>query len=227
MKTSLFLLSFLLVSSSFSYARELVLNFMNPTKDSPKAAFLYSPDFQIHLDALPRRNFTLPVEIPPGELTLYLVSQLPTDEVPLPIGAPKLIIPEHYGRVAVILLHDQSNSVFPARPAVIDASSEQFQPGSTLICNFTNSAVTGTLGPEKVRIRPKNITYIPMPQVEETTYKVVLDSVLPEQDSLPRPLIRAYWRLYPSHRQFVFITQRTNSTGLQVTSLLDAASLGK
>lgn len=212
------LLLYLLLCASLQ-GREIIINFINPAPDSPRDVYLIGEKVKVALE-LPKRNFTRRIKIPSGNQTLYFVKELPTEEKPIPLESPKVLIPEGHKSAAIFLLYDKENNVLPMKPLVINTSTAKFKAGQSLVCNFSPYGVTGKLGDVALKVAPYKRRIVGSSRFGTGTYETHINFTRTGETET-HPLFKGYWRHYPEHRQFIIITKKEAFDKPHIHSLLD------
>jgi len=205
----------LLLTLSICSGRDLIINILNPTTDTPREAFLVQDRFVTPVD-IPKRNFSPKVTIPAGDLSLSLVAKLPPKGEPIPSNAPKIQIPADWQAVIVILLADDSNDIFPVRPLVLNADRSGFSDGKILACNFSKTPIISHLEDRSTNVYPGKFSILNPPK-GEGTYGVTIERLI---ENKPLPLFSGKWRSYSDRKQILFITPSNRPGKPRVKSLM-------
>jgi len=206
----------LFLTLSLGSARDLVLNILNPTPDTPRTGYLVQQTFSAEIK-LPKRNFTPRIPIPTGDLSLSLVAALPAEGTPPPTGAPKIRIPADWQRVIVVLIAAPSNPVFPVRPLVLNENQKGYQKGDILACNFSQTQIIANLGKNSTAIKPGQRLILTPPDSDGRIYHTTIDRI---EEGKTLPLFSGKWRKYDDRKQILFITPSHRPGRPRISSLL-------
>lgn len=177
--------------------------FLDGPDDAPSTLHLFDGTGSREVD-LPRLNFSKVYELPAGDLSLHLLPQPPADPESLPPGAPSTKIPAGLTDFYLLLTHDPANPVAPVRMQAIDAGADKLKSGQMLWFNLTENPVGGTVGSEKLVIRPRSRVILDPPARGHTDYPVDLDYRIPGKEPL-YPLCETRWQHDPRSRSVAFI----------------------
>jgi len=211
------ILALLLLVMPLVEGREIVFYLLNPLKDCPREIYLVGPKMSLPVD-LPTRNFSEDYDLPPGDLTLALMRKPLEEGEIVPASAPKITLPMTMKRAAVILVPSTKNAKMPVRPILVDLSS--MKNGSAIFYNFSNNRVFGELGGEKMHISPRGTYTMNTSKMSGATFPVEISCLKPGAQD-PVPMISAYWKSYPKHRQFTFIVDVPNRPAPVVKTVLE------
>ena len=153
---------------------------------------------------LPRMNFSKVYELRPGALTLCLLPNAVDDPDLVPPGAPTVKVPAGTADFYLLVTSDPDNKVAPVRLQVINANAERLKRGQMLWFNLTKNTVGGTVGSEKLAIKPNSRVTLDAPARGNTNYPVDLAFRIPGKKPL-YPLCETRWRHDPRSRSVAFI----------------------
>ena len=203
-RVSLFLWWTLACAMPLHAARTARAIFIQPPDGSVEKAILFTGTTGIEIE-LPQRNFSREVSLPDGELTLAVLTQVPTKDGPVPPLAPVIKIPASWSRCLILLFPDSNNKVFPAHAVPFNASMDQFPVGHTMVFNVSRATVMVKLGKEEVRVKPGQSASVKPPLEKFGDYLVAIDCAF-AGDKEATPLCRSTWRHDPQSRQILLIT---------------------
>ena len=153
---------------------------------------------------LPRMNFSKVYQLPPGALSLNLLPTPLADPTKLPPGAPSVLLAEDVTDFYLLVTSDPANTVAPVRMQIINAGADKLRAGQMLWFNLTKNMVGGTVGSEKLAIRPNARVTLDAPAKGNQDYPVNLTFRIPDNEHL-YPLCETRWRHDPRSRSVVFI----------------------
>lgn len=153
---------------------------------------------------LPRMNLSPVYELPPGNLTLSLLTAPPADPTKLPPGAPSAKVPETFIDFYLLVSSDPSNKVAPVSMQVINAGMDRLRAGQMLWFNLTEHQVGGVLGSEKLAMQPKSTVTIDPPVSGAKDYPVNLAYRIQGKEHL-YPICETKWLHDPRSRSLAFI----------------------
>lgn len=153
---------------------------------------------------LPRLNLSKVYQLPGGPLRLRLLPAPLSDPKLVPADAPSADVAETVGDIYLILGHDPSNPIAPARMQVVDASSSKLARGHMLWYNITPHEVGGIIGGSKLALKPNSKLILDPPASGNTDYDVKLAyRIAGEKDY--DPICETKWLHDPRSRAIVFV----------------------
>lgn len=180
--------------------------FLDGPDSAPETLHLFDGTSSQEVD-LPRMNFSKVYELPAGDLVLQLLPGPIEDPEMVPAGAPSAKVPASVGDFYLLLTSDPANKVAPVRMQVINASSERLKRGQMLWFNLTKNTIGGTVGSEKLVIKPGSRTTLDPPAGTNTSYPVDLAFRIPGKEHL-YPLCETRWNHDPRSRSVAFIISK-------------------
>ena len=177
--------------------------FLNGPDDAPEKLHLFDGVKSREVE-LPRMNFSVVYELPPGALNLRLLSSPVIDPAKIPTGAPSATVAETMTDFYLLLTSDPANTVAPVRMQVINAGADKLKAGQTLWFNLTQNVVGGTLGSQKLAIQPGARETLDAPTSGNKNYQVKLAFRIPGDEQI-YPLCETQWLHDPRSRSVAFI----------------------
>lgn len=153
---------------------------------------------------LPRMNFSKPYILPPGPLNLRMLTQPVLLPEELPAGAPTAVVPADMRDCYLLVSADPGNAVAPVRLQVVDAGTSKFRTGQILWFNLSPHHVGGTVGSEKLKLKPQSRTVMNSPANKRERYPVDLAFVV-NGDKRLHPLCETAWLHDPRSRMVAFV----------------------
>lgn len=183
--------------------RTIRILFLNAPQDAPFRVHLHDGRASQEVE-LPRMNLSEPYEVPAGLLNLRLLAAPVEQPELVPPDAPAVVIPEAIGDAYLLCVSDPSNPVVPVQMKVVDAGKDKFRDGQMMWFNLTPFAVAGTLGKEKVRLRPQGRALVDAPVTKPDSYPVSISYMI-QGDERVYPICETRWMHDPRSRQLVFV----------------------
>lgn len=112
-------------------AREMRTIYLPGAGKAIEKAFLVNASEHLQIE-FPQRNLSPAVELPPGDLQLVVLPELPAKGQSIPKEAPVIRIPESWERCIVVFLGNPENPVIPVRAIPLHFGGEDFALGNTL-----------------------------------------------------------------------------------------------
>ena len=175
---------------------------------------------------VPRMNLSMPYEMPPGALTLRLLSSMPAEGQPANPGAPSGTVGESVGSFYLLVTADPSNKTVPVRMQVIDASADRFKNGQMLWYNLTANDVSGQVGNQKVAIKGRSRTITDPPASAAGDYNVNLSYRIAGNPAA-YPVCETRWLHNPQARTVLFIINEGTSPIPRILAFPDNPEDGK
>jgi hypothetical protein len=188
--------------------------FFDGPDDAPEKLQLFDGATTREVD-LPRMNFSMVYELPPGALTLRLLPSPPQDPTKIPAAAPSATLAGDITDFYLLVTSDPANAVAPVRMQIINAGSDKLKRGQMLWFNLTKMTVGGTLGSEKLVIQPNSRVTLDPPASRNEDYAVNLTFRIPGDERL-YPLCETKWRHDPRSRSVAFINADPESRSPRV-----------
>jgi hypothetical protein len=189
--------------------------FLSRPKTAPNKIHLFDGAGSIEVD-LPRMNFSKVYKLRPGALRLHLLPSPLDDPAKVPSGAPTATVSENITDFYLLVTSDPANPVVPMRMQIINAGADKLKTGQMLWFNLTKNAVAGTVGSEKLVIKPASRVTLDPPATGNKNYPVDLVFRLPDNE-LIYPLCETQWRHDPRSRTVAFII---NEQGVRAPRIL-------
>ena len=142
-------------------------------------------------------------------LKLRLLTSPVADPESIPADAPAAVVPEDHADFYLLITSDRQNPVAPVRMGIINANDTHLARGQMLWFNLTDKAVAGTVGREKITIKPGARELIKEPRSGKGDYPVDLYFLI-KGDNFIHPLCETQWRHDPRSRSLVFIMTENN-----------------
>lgn len=202
------LLTFLALSTAAAFAQSAPKHtcrilFLDGPDAAPDTLHLFDGATSREVD-LPRMNFSKVYELRPGDLMLRLLPGPVDDPEKIPSGAPSAKLPAGTTDFYLLLTSDPTNKVAPVRMQVINASADRLRRGQMVWFNLTKNTIGGTVGSEKLVIKPNSRVTIDPPARSNSNYPVDLAFRIPGKEHL-YPLCETKWRHDPRSRSVAFI----------------------
>ena len=193
--------------------------FLGASDTDPESLYLHDGKASQE-EELPRMNFSKPYVLPPGALTLRLLSSPPPEEKAPAASAPSAAVAETAGDIYLLVSPDPSNKTVPVRLQVIDASADRFKAGQMMWYNLTAHDVGGQVGKQKLALKARSrlITDAPSGGAEE--YNVNLSYRVTGKESL-FPLCETRWVHNPAARTVLFVINEPGSRAPRVMGFPD------
>jgi hypothetical protein len=153
---------------------------------------------------VPRMNLSVPYEMPPGALTLRLLTSMPAEGQPVAAAAPSGAVGESIGSFYLLVTADPSNKTVPVRMQVIDASADRFKNGQMLWYNLTANEVYGQVGKQQVAIKGRSRAITDPPATAAEDYNVNLSYRIAGNPAV-YPVCETRWLHNPQARTILFI----------------------
>ena len=202
------LLTFLALSTATALAQSAPKHtcrilFLDGPDSAPDTLHLFDGATSREVE-LPRMNFSQVYELRPGDLVLRLLPGAVDDPEKIPKGAPSTKVPAGVADFYLLVTSDPSNKVAPVRLQVINANADRLKRGQMLWFNLTENTIGGTVGSERLAIKPSSRVTIDPPARSNSNYPVDLAFRIPGKEHL-YPLCETQWRHDPRSRSVAFI----------------------
>lgn len=196
-------LIFIVLLPATSFGRSARAMFLGATADMPKEAILLIGGGLVTVD-LPSRFLSPEIELPSAPSTAVVLQTRPLPDEEINPAAPVIRFPEESTRCLLLFIPDASNSVFPARVIVIDASPSKFPAGNTIIFNLSKANIAGKFGDQEVKVGAGQKRVLNPPRSDAGSYPVhVACQISPDADWVT--LCSSTWRHHPKVRQLMFV----------------------
>lgn len=210
---------FLLSSIPSEAARKVRAIFIQPSDAKIEKAYLQT-DTKTEEIELPQRNLSPEVELPDGDITVTVHAQFPPPKAPVDPAAPMFKIPAAWNRCILLFFPDPTGKGFPARVIPVNASSDIFKVGHTLVYNVSSATVLGRFGEQTVKVEPGKSATIRPPVSGFGSYPVAVDCSYPDSTQ-PMAICRSSWWHDPEARQILFVTPASGSKVPRIWGVLD------
>ncbi len=188
--------------------------FLNGPDNAPEKLHLFDGVKSREVE-LPRMNFSMVYELPPGALNLRLLSSPALDPTKIPAGAPSAAVAETMTDFYLLLTSDPTNTVAPVRMQVINAGADKLKAGQTLWFNLTQNTVGDTLGTQKLTIQAGARETLDAPTSGNQNYQVKLAFRIPGDEQI-YPLCETQWLHDPRSRSVAFIINENGARSPRV-----------
>ena len=193
--------------------------FLDRPADAPVELYLFDGASSQKVE-LPRMNLSPVYKLRPGALKLSLLPAPADDPKNIPAGAPSATVPENQTDFYLLVASDRNNKVAPVTLRVVNANDDQLGRGQMLWFNLTDKAVAGTVGREKVALKPGARELVKEPRGGKGDYLVDLYFRV-EGDDFVHPLCETSWRHDPRSRSLVFLISEGNRRAPRVFAFYD------
>lgn len=210
------LLFLFVIATAAADARTCRALFFQRPADGPKEVFLHDGKKESRLE-LASLNFSAPVDLPKGDLTLRFTAGAGEP----PAGAPSVEFPASWSDCYLIFSSDPENPVLPVRVQAINASPTEMKKGDMVWINMTGSTLAGTLGDTKLDCGPLSQVKVAAPLANDGDYPVSIDYT-PAGKETPLPLARTNWRHSKTDRMIVLVATDSARGGVpSIVSIRD------
>lgn len=183
--------------------------FVAAPEDAPKTLYLNDGTKTQQVE-LPSLNFSDVYKLAPGNITLRLFPSLPTEQQPIPEGAPSGAVRETIEDCYLLLVSDPKNPVAPLKCQVVDANPAGFRSGQMMWLNLTPYLVGGQLGSRTLRLMPNSQSIVDSPKDGAGTYPVKI-GYDPGDDKKAAMIVSTQWPHNPGGRNVIFVMMLPNS----------------
>ncbi|WP_411845102.1 hypothetical protein AAFN60_14650 [Roseibacillus persicicus] len=194
--------------------------FLNAPSSSPTTLFLFDGKESREVE-LPRMNFSPTYTLPGTEgLTLFFTPNQVSTLEEVPAGSPSVKVPSGTSDFYLLLSTDESNSVAPIRPQLVNAKFDQFKTGEILWFNLTSATVAGQVGEEKLALKPRSQGRTLAPDSAQKNLSINLAYRLQKDDPV-YPICETTWPHDSRSRKVAFIFQEPNRRAPRVLAFND------
>jgi hypothetical protein len=127
--------------------------FPERSQDAPTEAYIFDGKRSQKV-LLPNLNFTEVIELPLGEITIYMTPNALDDPKAFPNGAPSVSIPANQTDIYLLVFSDPKNKILPIRIETVNIDKSEFKAGETMWFNFTKQKIAAKLGQTEFFIEP-------------------------------------------------------------------------
>ena len=177
--------------------------FLDRPDDAPRTLYLFDGATSREVE-LPGMNLSPVYKLPPGALNLRLLATPASDPKTISPDAPAVLVPEASTDFYLLVTSDRKNPVAPVRLNVINADETSLGRGQMLWFNLTDKAIAGTVGKEKITLKPGARELMREPHSGKGDYPVDLYFRIKGDDFI-HPLCETQWHHDPRSRALVFI----------------------
>lgn len=180
--------------------------FLDRPVGAPATMHLFDGKASREVD-LPGMNLSKVYQLPPGKISLALLSTSLADPEQPPPGAPSASVPETATDIYLLVTADPANKVAPVRLQVVDAGAAKFRRGQTLWFNLTELTVGGKLGSETIVLKPGSRAVMDAPTDGPGGYPVNIAYRNGDNGNL-YPICETRWTHDPRARSLGFVITR-------------------
>lgn len=180
--------------------------FLDRVPDSPRTLHLFDGKGSREVD-LPGMNLSKVYDLPPGRISLALLTSPLDDPEQLPPGAPTATVPETATDIFLLVMSDPANKVAPVRMQIVDAGAENLRRGQTLWFNLTDHTIGGRLGSERIVLKPRSRSVMNAPVNGAGHYPVSI-AYRREGDEHLHPICETQWTHDPGSRGLGFMISK-------------------
>lgn len=173
--------------------------------DSPKSLQLFDGESCREVE-LPQMNLSQVYPLRAGRITLSLLNEAVTGPKEVPEGSPSVDVPEDVRHVYLLIRHDPENKQIPLKMIMINANHDRLGLGEMLWMNLSDSVVSGSVGSQKIEIKPGEEILLKAPSAVKGDYAVEL-AFRADGENVTRPLSESRWRNDPRGCSIVFIVK--------------------
>lgn len=193
--------------------------FLNPPPAAPQKLFLYDGITSREVE-LPQMNFSDVYQVAPGEITLRLLTKAVVKPEEVPAGAPSAKVAAGTVDFYLLATGDPSNTTVPVRMQVIDAGADKFKKGQMMWYNLSPNAMGGTVGSEKLAMKPQSRAVIDAPAKGSESYPVDLSYLIPGDPKF-HSICQTKWTHDPRSRMVMFVYGGEDNRVPQVAGFKD------
>lgn len=196
--------------------------FLNPPAEAPRKLFLFDGSSTQEVE-LPEMNFSDVYQISAGDAPLRLLAKQAAKPEEIPAGSPKASIPAGVVDFYLLATPDPANTTLPIQLQVIDASALKFKKGQMMWYNLSPNAMGGTVGDQKLAMKPMSRQIIDEPVKGGGSYPVSLSYVIPGDEKF-HPICQTKWMHDPRSRMVMFVYGGEGNRVPQVAGFKDFRS---
>lgn len=201
------LLSSLVAQAAGESSRTCRILFLDAPADGPEKLQLFDGKSSQEVE-LSRMSFSPIYNIASGDLTLALLSKPPAlperGAFVIPPSAPTATLAAAITDFYLIVTSDPSNKTAPVNFQVVSANAGNFKPGQQLWFNLTDHTIGGTLGSQKLLVKPHSRGIFDAPTSTHGDYHVRIQFKSPENPRV-EPLCETNWTHDPLNRSVFFV----------------------
>ncbi len=183
--------------------------FLAAPENAPKTIFLNDGAGTQSVE-LPSLNLSGVYKLPSGNITLRLTPTLPTEQQPIPAGAPLVAVPEAVTDLYLLVSSDPKNPVTPLKCQVVNANPDGFRLGQMMWLNLTPYQVGGQLGSRTLNLKANSQSLVDSPKDGAGSYPVKI-GYNPGKDQKAALIVSTEWPHNPIGRNVVFVMMLPNS----------------
>ena len=177
--------------------------FLAAPEGAPETLHLYDGKTSRPVE-LPRMNLSPVYPLPPGDITLRMLAEAPTETKPADPAAPSAKIAAAITDLYLLVTADPANRAMPVKLQVINAGTDVFHNGQILWFNLTPNRIAGSLGERSIAFEPNSRVILDSPAAGNDDYAVNLTYTLPDNPRI-YPLCETRWHDTPDSRGLFFI----------------------
>lgn len=224
MKTNRLILLTLLAATACAFGQNVPehtcrILFLNRPADAPKTLHLFDGVSSQEVE-LPRMNLSPIYKLRSGPLNLRLLPAPVADPKTVSPDAPSATIPETCTDFYLLVTTDHGNKVTPVRMVAVNANAEQLARGQMLWFNLSDKAVAGTVGSEKILLKPNSREVLKEPRSGQGDYLVDLYFRVKDDETV-HPLCETKWSHDPRSRSLVFVFPEGTRRAPRVSAFSD------
>lgn len=193
----------LLALLSVAHGRTCRILFLSAPDGAPEKLHLHDGKSSREVE-LPRMNLSPVYQLPPGDLTLRMLTTAAAAGTLVDPAAPSAKVGTAISDFYLLVSPDPANRVAPVKLQVINASPDTLRRGQILWFNLTPNQVGGRLGERQLAMEPHSRTVIDNPAPGDEDYEVNLTYRIPGNPRL-YPLCETKWHHDPASRGLFFI----------------------
>jgi hypothetical protein len=215
----LLLFPILLHAQESSPKRTCRILFLNPPAEAPRKLFLFDGVSSREVE-LPESNFSDVYQVAGGETVLRLMTKAVTKVEEIPAGAPAAKVSAAIVDFYLVATADPANANLPIQLQVIDATADKFKKGQMLWYNLVPNAMGGTLGSQKLAMKPMSRQIIDAPAKDGESYPVSLSYLIPGDPKF-HSICETQWMHDSRSRMVMFVFAGGKNRAPQVAGFKD------
>ena len=209
------LVSLIICSTSFAAepppkaGRTCRILFLAAPENAPKTIYL-NDGITTQPVELPSLNLSNVYKLASGDVALRLTPTMPTEEHPIPAGAPLVAVPDAVTDCYLLVSSDPKNLVTPLKCQIVNANPEGFRSGQMMWLNLTPYQVGGQLGSRTLNLKPNSQSIVDSPKTGAGSYPVKI-GYNPGKEQKSALIVSTEWPHNPIGRNVVFVMMLPNS----------------
>lgn len=193
--------------------------FFDAPAGAPQKLFLFDGSSSQEVD-LPKMNFSQLYQLASGKIAVTLLPEAIDDPEKIPVGAPKVSVPEGVVDFYLLVTSDKENKVAPVRMQVVNAGMDRLRPGQMLWFNLTPNIIEGKVGIQRLQAMPNSRVVLDPPARAAGEFPIKLSFRIPG-DGRSHPLFSTSWGHDPRSRNIVFADVQPGSRTPRVRAFND------